>query len=211
MNLRVFLIDFRDQITYYLLLGLKLKGCKTVLDVGCGTHSPIAKIKKTFYAEGVDIFGPSLKTAKASKIHDKYVQGNILEIDKIYRNKKFDGVILLDVIEHLKKKDGFEMLKKMESIAKKKVIVVTPSGFLPQEAFDNNPYQKHISGWTVSDFNKKGYTCFGIKGLISLRQEKSVNIRYKPAVFWGFIALLSEVVAYFSPKKAFMLMAVKEV
>ena len=40
---------------------------ESVLDVGCGSNSPLAKIKKNFYLVGVDVFEPSIKKSKKEK------------------------------------------------------------------------------------------------------------------------------------------------
>ena len=71
------------------------KNCKTFLDLGCGYHSPIEKIKyRNVYSIGVDIFKKSLDVSKEKKIHDDYLQLNILDIDKEVSPKSFDCVFL---------------------------------------------------------------------------------------------------------------------
>ena len=63
----------------------------------------------------------------------------------------FDCVTALDVIEHIKKAEGLRLLEDMERIAKKRIVVFTPNGFLPQSVHNNNPLQIHKSGWKVKE------------------------------------------------------------
>ena len=118
--------DIRQILTtigdwfYYQKLESELKGMSSVLDLGCGSNSPLSKIKKNFFSVGVDIFEPSIKKSKKNKIHDEYKIADVLEIDKFFKRKSFDVVVALDLIEHLKKKDGLRLLKKMEVIGRKK-------------------------------------------------------------------------------------------
>ena len=193
---------------YYSLLQRELRNMTSVLDVGCGSSSPLSKVEKTFYSEGLDIFSPDLKKIKKAKVHDTYVVGNVLDIDRIYKGKKFDAVIALDVIEHLPKEKGWELMKKMEKLARKKVIIVTPNGFVPQKANDN-PYQEHVSGWEVKEFQSRGYKLYGMRGLKYLLGEHA-SLKYKPWIFWGVVSFLSQFIVYYIPQLSFEPMAVKE-
>ena len=42
----------------------------------------------------------------------------------------------------------------MEKVARKKVIVFTPNGFVPQRPYDGNPFQEHLSGWSVDEIHE---------------------------------------------------------
>lgn len=208
MNIKDYIRKYQD-IFYFKSIERFLSDCKSVLDVGCGADSPIARVPKTFYLEGIDVFEESINTSKKNKIHDKYVLSDIRKIDKIYKSKSFDGIVALDVIEHLDKKDSIELIKKMENIAKKRVVLLTPNGFYHQDAYDNNPYQVHKSEWKVDDLKKLGYKVYGLRGLKYLRGEYA-TIKYKPWFFWGVIAFFSEMPLYFSPSLSYHLFAVKE-
>lgn len=208
MNLKDAAINLRN-IFFYKLLEFQLRNCKSVLDVGCGTDSPIGRIKKIFYSEGIDIFKKSISTSKKKKIHDKYILGNIKNLDKYYKPKSFDATIALDVIEHLDKKDGIKMLKQMKKISRKKVIILTPNGFYHQDHLDNNPYQFHRSGWTPHDMEKFGYKVYGLWGIKNIRGEDA-QIKYKPWIFWAFVALISEPFVFFFPHLSFDIFAVKK-
>lgn len=208
MNLRNRLVLWGDGM-FYTTLTRELSGMKSVLDIGCGSDSPLGKVKKTYYSVGFDIFKPALEKSKKKRIHDDYKVGNVLRIEKLFRSGSFDSVIALDLIEHLEKKDGYRLLEKMEKIARKKVIVLTPNGYYNQEEYEDNPYQVHHSGWTVDDFTKQGYTVFGMRGLKTLRGEYA-TIKYPPWLFWAAVSTLSEFPLYYVPRYAYQLFAVKQ-
>jgi len=200
----------RGDWAYYATLGRYLNDVESVLDVGCGSNSPLAKIQKHFYSVGVDMFQPSIEQSKNTGIHDAYKRGDVLAIDRMFGKKQFDAVIALDLIEHLQKKQGYDLVGKMGKLAKKKIIIMTPNGFYKQEPYEGNPYQVHRSGWDVDDFFKLGFTVRGIRGIKWLRGEYA-TLKWKPWVVWGVISVLSEPFVYFFPRWAYQLFAVKEI
>lgn len=202
-QLKYFLIN-TSEFHFYQLLERELIASSSVLDVGCGINSPLNKIKKTFYLEGIDI----INKKSINKIHDKYTKGNILNVEKYYKKKSFDTIVLLGVIEHLKRSEGKILLSKLESIARKKVIIQTPNGFLTQDPTEDNIYQEHISGFTTSDFYKLGYKIYGLRGLKFLRGEYAL-VKYKPWYFWLFISHVTHWFTYYFPRLSFELLAVK--
>lgn len=209
MNISRFIHSFKD-IFFYKVLEFNLTDCKSVLDVGCGSNSPLRFVRKTFYSEGVDIYKPSIDKTKKSNIHDKYVVGDIRKLSKIYEPKSFDAVMAIDVIEHLEKEEGFALLKKMERIARKKIIILTPNGFLDQGHYGDNVYQDHKSGWSAKDLQKLGFKVYGLRSFKEIRGEFT-TIKYKPWILWGFIAFITEPLLYFFPNFSFHLFAVKSI
>lgn len=207
--LRNFIV-YIQNIFFFKCLEWHLRGCKTVLDVGCGYNSAIGHIRKTFKSEGIEIYPKTLQLSKKRKLHDSYKLGDIRRLGNYYKNKSFDAVVSIDVIEHLEKSEAIKMIKSMEKIARKKIILLTPNGFYEQEAYDGNPYQVHKSGWVISDLTKLGYVVYGLRGLKILRTEHA-GIRHKPYFFWGFISLISEVIFFRVPSICFDLFAVKKV
>lgn len=200
---------FKDYL-FYRTLTVNLKGCKTVLDVGCGEDSPLSRIKKTFTSEGIDIYKPSLKKSKRKKNHDFYKTGNILFLRKHYKDKQFDAVISLDVVEHLNKDKALCLINDMEKIAKKKIIILTPNGFQHQDHLEGNPFQEHKSGWSTLDFQRLGYTVRGLRGFKFVRGEHA-TIKYEPWYFWGVVAFVSDFLTYFFPTYSYHLIAIKEI
>lgn len=207
MNIRKLVVNFRD-IFFYKVLELNLSDCKSVLDVGCGSNSPLKAVRKTFYSEGIDIYRPSIMESKRNKIHDKYTIGNIQDINKLYQKKSFDAVIAMDVVEHFEKSDALKLLKKMERVARKKIIILTPNGFLGQGHYEDNPHQDHKSGWLAKDLRSLGYKAYGLRSFKFLRGEFA-SIRFKPWLFWGFIAFITEPILYYFPEFSFHIFAIK--
>lgn len=208
-RIKQWLIDVGDML-YYLRLRQELRNVASVLDVGCGARSPLRRIPKTFASVGVDIFQPSIDASRKNNIHDSYVRCDVMDIDKKFKKNSFDAVIALDLIEHIDKKKGSALLSKMEHIACRKVILLTPNGFINQDPYEDNPYQVHKSGWSVDDFEQRGYTVRGLRGLRMLRGE-CATIRFRPWLFWSVIAVLTEYVLYGFPRWSNQLFAVKYV
>ncbi|HET8963234.1 MAG TPA: class I SAM-dependent methyltransferase [Chitinophagales bacterium] len=195
---------------YDVILEKESKNYVSLLDVGCGSYSPISSFSKKLYCVGVDLFEKSIEESKSKGIHNDYVICNVLDIDKHFESNQFDIVVACDVIEHLEKVDGWRLMEKMESIAKHKVVFYTPNGFLDQGDRFNNPWQVHHSGWTADDFKNKGYKVIGINGVKSLRGEYA-KVKYKPAFLWNFISDITELFVRNKPEKAFQLFAIKKI
>jgi len=213
--------DFIGKIVHTLNYCLKseLSGCESVLDLGCGPSSPLQFCKNIQYSVGVEGFAPYLEQSKSKKIHNKYLSKDFLKID--FPKYSFDAVILIEVLEHLSKKDGLKILKKASTWAKKKVVLSTPNGYFPMGDVDQNSFQRHRSGWTVTKLNKLGYICHGVSGFkffyhqsnqvasLSQKDGNFANIRLSPKSFFYMINGLLQPFAYFFPKHAFGLFAVK--
>lgn len=187
----------------------ELKDCSRVLDLGCGPSSQLGRIKNKLkpdlYSVGVDIFDPYLEQNQSTKIHSEYVKSNIFDIN--FPDNSFDAVMLIDVIEHFEKQDFLNFFPKLQKIAKK-IIVLTPNGFVKQTEVDNNIHQVHLSGWSCEEMEKLGFKCFGISGLKSLRGECALTT-IRPIFLGNMICNLTEPFVYNKPEKAFHLLCVK--
>lgn len=191
----------------YLFIGYKLKNCKTILDLGCGSYSPIRFINAKTY--GIDASSTAIKNARRNRTHDILKAMDVRKISKKFKPQSFDAVVAIDLIEHLSKKDGVELIKKMEDIAGRKVLIFTPNGFIKQHG--DLKYDEHLSGWTTKDFKKLGYRVYGMFGPRFLRGDKH-EITYKPLIIG---ALLSEIMQWtylvFKPSKAAAILGLKEI
>ncbi len=197
------------QIVVKMALRRALSGCESVLDVGCGP-SPTLRQLGVSHPVGIDGYKPSVDQAKKLNTHDEMILGDVRELDRYFRPKQFDACVALDVIEHLTKNDGLRMMKAMERIALKKVVLFTPSGFLPQKHSANDDLQEHLSGWEPADMTSHGYEVAGLLGPKRLRGEYHV-IKKRPRVFWGLISLVEHFVwTRNRPEKAAAILCVKE-
>lgn len=191
----------------YLLLR-ELWDCRSVLDLGCGTHSMVPIIPSSIFTTGVEYFEPDYLAALNSKRHKRYIQGDITKVE--FPEKSVDAVVMLDVLEHLEKKDGEEILTKISRWARKKVIIFTPNGFLPQESYCSNPLMEHKSGWLVSDLKLHRFdSIYGVRGFKGLKR-KSGHESTKEELHDRIIDL-TQIYTYHYPEKAFQLFAVKHI
>jgi SAM-dependent methyltransferase len=195
--------DFIDE------LELALKGCESVLDIGCGSSSPIKHLPKKFYAVGCDSFPGAIEKSQKEGIHDQYRLMNVLDLDKNFPPQSFDCVLALDLIEHLEKEEGVRLIAMMEKTAKKKVVIFTPNGFLPQQEYENNLGQIHKSGWSVEEMKEKGFRVKGIMGWKALRGNKG-SLKFSPKTFWAIISNLTQMVVKKNPEWAFQILCVKD-
>jgi hypothetical protein len=198
-----------SQILVKLGLREALLGCKSVLDVGSGVALTVRElgIEHTVGAEG---YAPSLKIAREQNTHDEYVECDVRDISKHFQPEQFDACIALDVIEHLTKAEGLRLIADMERIARKRVVLFTPSGFLPQGNTDLGDLQSHHSGWEPEEMEKLGYCVNGQLGPKNLRGEYH-RLRYRPDVFWGLVSFVGQVLwSKRNPKDAAAILCVKE-
>lgn len=187
-----------------------VNNCETLLDIGCGQHSPIHRFsKKLEYTVGVDAFEPAIEESKKLKIHSEYRVMDWRKMGGEFQEKSFDCVCALDFIEHLSKEDGLKLIDFMERIARKKVIIFTPNGFLPQGVHYGNPFQVHLSGWGVDEMKDMGYSVIGIGGWKPLKGEVA-KIKWRPRFFWGKISLLSQPIVTNRPSIAFAILCIKD-
>ncbi|MFQ5977096.1 MAG: class I SAM-dependent methyltransferase [Candidatus Heimdallarchaeota archaeon] len=194
--------------------------CNTLLDIGCGSSSPIKRFSKKLFCVGVDAFQPSIDRSREQNIHSKYHKLDVMSLGEKFEENSFDCVLALDLIEHLRKDEGFKLLKMMEKIAESRVIIFTPNGFVPQKEYEDNPWQAHKSGWTVDEMNSLGYSVIGIDGWRPLREVREgsetielwqyLTIKFWPRWLWFVVSKISQFVVRDNPHHAFNLLCVKE-
>ncbi|MBN2099221.1 MAG: methyltransferase domain-containing protein [Dehalococcoidia bacterium] len=189
----------------FALLKRELAGCRTVLDLGCGHHSPL-QVCNVPFSVGVELFEPSLLESRRVGIHSQYIRGDVARIN--FQPQSFDAVIAVEVLEHLTKEQGIDFLHRMQEWATKKVVVTTPNGYVPQDTYDHNPLQEHRSGWDVDTLRSLGFHVRGSAGWKALRGHKG-HVKHKPAFLWERISDLTQPLVYRFPKLAFQLIAVK--
>jgi SAM-dependent methyltransferase len=189
------------------LLRAELDGLGTVLDVGCGSDSPLQFVHGIGRKVGLDAFAPSIEASRARGLHDEYRQMELETLE--LPAKSYDAVVLLDLIEHFEKEAGLAFLARLERIAARKVLLFTPNGFLPQPAYESNPWQLHRSGWTVPELQGLGYRVSGVLGWKALRGELN-RPRFQPWPFWERVANASRLLTAGRPQLDAGLLAVKD-
>ena len=185
-----------------------LADCRSVLDVGCGSQSPLRLLaNRPPRLVGVDGFEPAIEQSRAAGIHDEYRCLRLGEIGRSFASRSFDAVVLIDVVEHFEKAEGEALLDASEAIASKRVVVFTPNGFLPQGEHYGNPYQRHRSGRTAPELRARGYSVLGINGWRPLRGDLAA-VRFRPRRLWEAISLLTVDYCRDRPELAFQLLGV---
>jgi len=178
--------------------------CYSVIDVGCGRSSLLQHIKKPFYKIGIDFYKPYLTESKLKSIHNDYILGDVRNLP--FNSKSFDYAVASEVIEHLNKTDGLRMIKEMERVAKDKIVLTAPNGFLwALPGPEDNPEEKHISGWTVSELRRLRFKVYGFNGL---------NVLYRKRDSIGLLFILQTIthpLVYYYPITAFHLFFFKDI
>lgn len=188
-----------------------LPDCHTLLDVGCGECSPLQFVAAQMeHSVGVDAHEPAIEASRRAGVHSDHVALNALKIAERFGTKAFDCVAATDLIEHLEKADGLRLLDAMETVARRKVVIFTPNGFLPQSSYGGNDFQIHRSGWSVEEMRERGYRVIGMNGWKPLRGERAL-LRWWPRLFWEPISFLSQPFFSKRPEYAFQLFCIKEI
>jgi SAM-dependent methyltransferase len=191
----------------------ELKGCRTVLDLGCGQSSLLQYVGGINYSVGVEYWQPYIDESKSRRIHSTYKQADITTVS--FGASEFDAVILVDVLEHISKLTAYQLLQKMETWAAKKVIVVVPNGDMPQEDpyGDGNEKQRHVSEWSPAELQQIGYSVRGFGGWKPLRGDGANIIPTKTQAGHYALSILSAVsepLVMNHPEYAFHLFGVLE-
>jgi 2-polyprenyl-3-methyl-5-hydroxy-6-metoxy-1,4-benzoquinol methylase len=182
----------------------------SLLDIGCGSDSPVQFLHtRPPRLVGVDGFMPSIEKSRARNIHDGYVCIDLDNLGDAVEANSFDCVLAIDVIEHFEKEQGLALIRNMEKIAKRRVVLLTPNGFLPQEAHSGNPYQEHRSGWSVQEMRSMGFEVIGVNGWKPLLGQFA-QPRFWPAPLWRVLSRLSQPLIRNRPEHAFHLLCVKK-
>jgi 2-polyprenyl-3-methyl-5-hydroxy-6-metoxy-1,4-benzoquinol methylase len=97
-------------------------GCRTVLDVGCGTGALGRHLKERGVAEvcGIELSHHAASEAKA--VLDRVIEGNVELIDMPFKEGYFDCIICADVLEHLC--DPWVALSKLKRLLKQDGVIV---------------------------------------------------------------------------------------
>lgn len=190
---------------------------RAVLDLGCGDGKIMKDLSEgeDWEITGVDIHKESVNQAKKIRVYNRLIVADVVDAVRnfIKNRRKFDVVFCSQMLEHLDKSRGEELLRLAEKISLKRVIITTPQGFVRQakEYIDENPYQKHKSGWSRQDFVSRGYKVYGL-GFRLIWSEEGLA-RDRRSSFSGVAVLISffmSLIVYYLPKLGAGLLCVKE-
>ena len=145
------------------------KDVESLIDVGCGRG--IVGAMTRIYRNpkrlvGVDIFQDYIDFCKKYSIYDELHRLDLRQTPLPFQNNEFTVATCIETIEHLPKNHGEKLLEELHRIADT-IIVSTPSAYFkqPKSHVKRNPFQAHVSKWTVEDFKKRGYDVKGVGNL----------------------------------------------
>ncbi|MDD1775834.1 MAG: class I SAM-dependent methyltransferase [Candidatus Methanomethylicus sp.] len=134
----------------------------TVLDLGCGygLFGTLLRYERDHRGIiiGLDAYGPYLRKIKrySGSIYDAFIVADARYLP--FRDGAVDVVFASEIIEHLPKQGGYRIIEEAERAAKKRIIITTPRGHIPQESQSENDLEAHKSGWSEPDFVRLGYS-----------------------------------------------------
>jgi hypothetical protein len=195
---------------YITLLERELEDCRVALDLGCGERPFLWECEALENVIGVDGSRRACLGARETPKYESVVQSCLPELP--FRERSVDVVTLLQIVEHLPKPVASDLIAAAERVARRKVIITTPNGFVRQEAYDDNPFQEHLSGWSIDDLRQRGYKVLGMEGPKMARRRESAEVLFPQRFLSVFISFgLCEGYLENRPQHAFQLFAVKSV
>jgi hypothetical protein len=185
-----------------------LAGCDSVLDVGSGASMDLRWFGVK-HCVGIEAYQPDYEKALQNGSHDEMVLGTVCELDKHFKPNQFDACLSVDVIEHVTKEDGLKMMRDMEAIARRKIVIITPNGWLEQHHTEEGDLQVHLSGWEASEMKGYGYRVLGLLGPKFLRGEYHM-LKWRPKFFWGLVSMVGHLLwTRWHPSQAASILCVK--
>ena len=115
----------------------------------------------------IDIAYPEFKSERIWRLSMNITDLNLIKTAVL----DFSGVdnktaiISIQNLEHLTTADGLQLLDFLDNSNATLLVIETPNGFVHQLPTSDNPFQQHISGWTVRDFKRLGFKVRGTSGL----------------------------------------------
>jgi glycosyltransferase involved in cell wall biosynthesis len=125
----------------------KLPEPKTALDIGCG-EGTYAKMFPKLEWTGVEIWEPYVEKYNLRSL---YPELHVIDVDRFSPTQDYNVCFLGDVLEHMEK-DVAQSLVERAKIWADTVIISIPIGHFPQDEWEGNPYERHVTdNWTDAE------------------------------------------------------------
>lgn len=192
---------YQPFISYF--TPIVLKG--TVADLGCGKGINGFLIRLSRYLDGAKIIGVEINKdfinfCKKYNIYDEIIKKSLPNLP--FKTNNVELVLCTEVIEHLSRKNGLKLLDEIDRICIKRAIITTPNMFFA--TMPGDPLDKHLSLWTIKDFQSRGYKVYGL-GLKMPLLWGDKFLKIKQALYYFFTPI-----SYLFPVIAGSLIAVKD-
>ncbi|MGI9862419.1 hypothetical protein SDD30_13655 [Moorella naiadis] len=149
---------------------------RELLDLKPGEEGGYAKWAKKI--DGIEIDSRYL-TPVHKYIYDKIFLGDALTIiEKM--DGMYDCIIAIDVLEHFRKKDAYKFINYCQDKGRN-FLIATPYVYFDQGEVFKNPYEEHLSGWTIHDLKKAGAKYLWRSGLAVLALFTANNLPFPAA------------------------------
>lgn len=186
------------------VLGQVIRSGESILDVGCSDGRGSSLLGE-HVAAGTDIYLPALKSARQSGRRNQVTQADVRRLP--FRSRSFDVVASLDVVEHFDKGEALILIGELERVARRAVVLMTPCGFMPQPAEEDEPWQEHRCGFDAHELVDLGYRVRGQGGPAVLRGTYG---SFRGGCLGQATALACTPLMHRFPSIAFHLVATKE-
>lgn len=148
-----------------------INGGETLLDIGAGIGELIELEKQKFEKiYGIDIDKEPVEICHKRFENDNNIQimqGDINDLENLFKDKKFDCITCLDVLEHIKVEECKKVLNKIHNILKNggKFIFTGPGVFEKVRIFlGRSPTHLH------------SHTSYGWKGIIEMAGFNTITV-----------------------------------
>jgi hypothetical protein len=187
-----------------------LSDCSELVDLGCGEGNHLSGVTRPTNARwiGIDSHKASLDKALHKDIYSEVVADDILSWLRRADTSSVDTILASCVVEHLTKDDGILLLSEMKRVCKRRAIIFTPNGFVPQPPDVDNAANEHKSGWSVKDLNSLGFqVTSGLYGYKPLRGSFGLPA-IRPHILGDLIAKATSRLVFRFPRFAYQIIAV---
>lgn len=122
---------------------------KTIVDLGPGAATYPKLMEGNYIWKAVEIWGPYIEKFDLKNYYSEIRIGDIRYMEL----PTGDCCIAGDVLEHLPREDFIKTFQKIDNQFEY-VVISVPINLLSDDVFEGNPFESHLSYWTVEELDK---------------------------------------------------------